>query len=146
MALKLRLVRDGKTVFEIPLSPMDWPKKRLKNECKAFENDFQRFSKMFHALSNRTRLRMMSRVVEEEDRTVRFAEFTRDLDLNPKIVWENSKKLRDGGFLKKTGRGRYTCSEFGQAAFITMSLALRHLIETIERIDKKFKGGEKNGR
>ncbi|MFW6117628.1 MAG: ArsR/SmtB family transcription factor [Thermoproteota archaeon] len=143
MALKLRLVRDGKTIFEIPLSPMDWPKKKLKKECMAFEKDFQRFSKMFHALSNRTRLRMMGRVVAEKDRTVRFAEFTRDLDLNPKIVWENSRKLREGGFLKKTGRGKYTCSEFGQTAFITMSLALRHLIETIEKIDKKFKGGEK---
>lgn len=136
MNLKLRLVRDGEIIFEIPLSPVDWPKQQLDNELKAFEEDFQKFSKMFHALSNQTRLRMMRRVVREEDRTMRFADFMRDLDLNPKIVWENSRKLRDGGFLKKTGRGEYSCSDFGQTAFITMSLVLRHLIETIEEIEK----------
>lgn len=135
MKLKLQLVRDGEIIFEMPLSPVDWSRKRLENELKAFEEDFQRFSKMFHALSNQTRLRMMSRLVKEEDRTMSFADFMKDLDLNPKIVWENSQKLRAGGFLKKTGRGKYSCSDFGQTAFITMSLALRHLIETLEEIE-----------
>ncbi|MFW6110511.1 MAG: hypothetical protein ACOC6H_00575 [Thermoproteota archaeon] len=138
MALKLRLVRDGEILFELSLSPVDWSKKKLQDEFEAFEKDFQKYSKMFNALSNQTRLKMMNRVVEEEDRTVRFVDFTRDLDLNPKIVWENSKKLRDGGFLEKTGRGEYRCSEFGQTAFITMSLALRHLIKTLEGINKKL--------
>jgi len=59
----------------------------------------------------------------------------RELDLNPKIVWENSKKLREGGFLKKTGRGKYRCSEFGQIAFMMMSLALRRLKQSVEEME-----------
>ncbi len=135
MKLKLQLVRDGEIIFEMPLSPGDWPRKQLEKEFNAFEEHFHRFSKMFDALSNETRMRMMRRLVEEEDRTMSFADFMRDLDLNPKIVWENSKKLRDSGFLEKTSRGQYTCSEFGQTAFLTMSLALRRLMELLEEME-----------
>jgi DNA-binding transcriptional ArsR family regulator len=135
MSLKLQLVRDGKIIFEIPLSPTDWPKDQLETELTAFEEDFQKFSSMFDALSNQTRLKMMRRLVQEEDSTMNFADFMRDLDLNPKTVWENSKKLSDGGFLTKTGRGTYSCSEFSQSAFLTLSLALRRLLESLEEIE-----------
>lgn len=135
MTLKLQLVRDGKIVLEVPLSPMDWPKDQLETEFKAFEDDFERFSSMFDALSNQTRLKMMRRVVEEEDSTMKFADFMKDLDLNPKTVWENSRKLSDGGFLTKTGRGTYRCSEFGQSAFMTLSLALRRLLESLAEME-----------
>ena len=135
MHLKLQLVRDGKIILEVPLSPMDWPKDQLETEFKAFEDDFERFSNMFSALRNQTRLKMMRRLVEEEDRTMNFADFMKDLDLNPKTVWENSRKLSDGGFITKTGRGTYHCSEFGQSAFLTLSLALRRLLESLEEIE-----------
>ncbi len=114
---------------------MDWSKDQLEEEFKAFEEDFERFSSMFDALSNQTRLKMMRRLVEEEDSTMNFADFMKDLDLNPKTVWENSRKLSDGGFLTKTGRGTYHCSEFGQSAFLTLSLALRRLLESLEEIE-----------
>ena len=132
MTLKLQLLRDGKIILEMPLSPMDWSKDQLETEFKAFENDLERFSSMFGALSNQTRLKMMRRLVEEEDSTMNFADFMKDLDLNPKTVWENSKKLSDGGFLTKTGRGTYTCSQFGQTTFLTLSLALRRLLDFLE--------------
>ena len=119
----------------MPLSPMDWSKDQLETEFKAFENDLERFSSMFGALSNQTRLKMMRRLVEEEDSTMNFADFMKDLDLNPKTVWENSKKLSDGGFLTKTGRGTYTCSQFGQTTFLTLSLALRRLLESLEELE-----------
>ena len=135
MSLKLQLVKDGKIIFEIPLSPTEWPKDQLETELTAFEEDFQKFSSMFDALSNQTRLKMMRRLVQEENSTMNFADFMRDLDLNPKTVWENSKKLSDGGFLTKTGRGTYSCSEFSQAAFLTLSLALRRLLESLEEIE-----------
>jgi Mn-dependent DtxR family transcriptional regulator len=65
-----------------------------------------------------------------------FAGFMRDLNLNPKIVWENSRKLEEGGFLEKTGRGQYSCSDFGQKAFMVMSLALHRLMEYLEEIEE----------
>jgi len=135
MKLKLRLIQDGKTVFEMPLSPMDWPREELEHEFDAAERDFQSFSKIFDALAHETRLKMMRRLVQQEDHTMSFADFMRDLDLNPKTVWENSKKLEEGGLLEKTGRGKYNCSEFGQAAFIMISLALRRLMESLEETE-----------
>ncbi|MFQ5759233.1 MAG: winged helix-turn-helix domain-containing protein [Candidatus Bathyarchaeia archaeon] len=140
MKLTLRLVRDGEVLFEIPLSPADWSREQLENELEAFEADCQRFSKIFDALSHETRLRMMKRLMEEDDRTVNFADFMRDLNLNPKIVWENAKKLREGGLLEKVDRGRYRCSEVGQTGFILVSLVLRHLMETLEEMEDFWRG------
>ena len=136
MKLKLQLVRDGETLFEIPLSPGDWPKEALEDELETTEGNFQRFSEIFDALSHETRLRMMRRLVEADDRTLSFADFMQDLDLNPKIVWQNSKKLEQSGLLEKTSRGKYTCSEFGETTFMMMSLALRRLMEYLKEIEE----------
>ena len=92
--LKMQLVKDGEVIFEMPLFPVDWPRKRLERELTEFETDLNRFSKIFAALSNKTRLLMMKKLLEEEDRTLNFAVFMRDLDLNPKLVWDNSRILR----------------------------------------------------
>lgn len=119
-------------LFEMPLSPEDWPRDKLEDEFKTMEEDFQRFSKIFAALSHETRLRMMRRLVAEKSRTMSFADFMRDLNLNPKLVWENSKKLEESGLLEKRERGKYSVSEMGQSTFIMMSLALRRLIESLE--------------
>ncbi|MFB0502022.1 MAG: winged helix-turn-helix domain-containing protein [Candidatus Bathyarchaeia archaeon] len=140
MTLKLQLVRNGELLFEIPLSLTDWPREQLRNELEAFEADCQRLSKIFDALSHETRLRMMKRLMEEEDRTMNFVDFMRDLDLNPKTVWENVKKLREGGLLEKVERGRYRCSEAGQSGFILMSLVLRHLMEAFEETENFWRG------
>ena len=78
---------------------------------------------------------MMKRLMEEEDRTISFADFVRDLNLNPKIVWENAKKLREGGLLEKVERGKYRCSEFGQRGFILLSFAFKRLVEALEEME-----------
>jgi DNA-binding transcriptional ArsR family regulator len=132
MKLKLQLIRNGEILFDIPLSPADWTREQLADELEAFEADCSRLSKVFQALSHETRLRMMKRLMEEEDRTINFADFMKDLDLNPKIVWENARKLREGGFVEKIERGRYRCSEAGESGFILISLVLRHLVEVLE--------------
>jgi len=132
--IKLKLVCDGETLFEIPLSPDEWPKQTLDDEFAATDASFQKFSKIFTALSHETRLRMMRRLMQSDDRTLSFADFMQDLDLNPKLVWENSRKLEEGGLVEKTGRGRYACSEFG-GAFMMLSLALRRLIESVDEME-----------
>ena len=135
MRLKLQLVRNGEVLFEIPLSPTDWSREQLEDELDALESDCQRLSKVFDALSHETRLRMMKRLMEEEDRTINFADFMRDLNLNPKIVWENAKKLTEGGLLEKVERGKYRCSEFGQRGFILLSFAFKRLMEALEEME-----------
>jgi len=135
MGLKLQLVRDGHVIFEVPISITEWPKDRLEDELESIEESLHRFSEIFDALSNETRIRMMRELLMRENASVRFADLMQDLDLNPKIVWENLGKLSRCGFLEKTGRGKYRCSEFGQRAFMLMGLALRRLLEIVEEIE-----------
>ena len=135
MTLRLQLVKNGDVLVEIPLSPADWPRERLESELDAFDSDFQNFSRIFDILSHKTRLMMMKRLIEEEDHTMNFADFMRDLNLNPKIVWENAKKLSDRGLLEKVARGEYRCSEYGQRRFILINFALRRVIEAIEAME-----------
>ena len=136
MTLKLQLVRGDKIVFEMPLSFTDWPKEQLENELDAFQEDFQRFSKIFDALSSETRLMMMKHLIEGEDHTISFADFMQELDLNPKLVWENARKLGECGLLTKVGRGRYRCSEAGETGFIMVGLAFKRLMKTLNEDDE----------
>jgi len=134
MKLKLQLRKNGKIVFEMPLSMEEWPRNRLENELASFEQELERFTKVFDALSHETRLRMMTRLFEDDDRTLSFADFMRDLDLNPKIVWEGTRKLREGGLLTKSPDGKYRCSDPGVAEFLMLSLALRRLLKAVEEL------------
>jgi len=132
--LKLQLLKDNKLVFEIPLSMEEWSKTRLDNELDSFEHDFGRFARVFDALSHETRFRMMRRLFEDDDLTLGFADFMRDLDLNPKIVWEGTRKLREGGLLTKSRDGKYRASDPGVAEFLMLSLALRRLLKAMEEL------------
>lgn len=134
MKLKLSLKRNGEIVFEIPLSTEDWTKNRLANELTSFERELDRFSKLFDALSHETRLRMMKHLLEDPDLSLGFGDFMRDLGLNPKTVWESTKKLQEGGLLVKSQDGRYRFSEPGVAEFLMLSLALRRLFKAMEEI------------
>jgi len=136
MKLRLLLAKDDEILFDIPLSMEDWPKERLAQELTSFEREFDQFSKLFHALSHQTRLRMMKRLFEAEDLTLGFVDFMRDLALNPKIVWEGTKKLREGGLLVKSDEGKYQCSELGQAEFLMLSLALRRLLQVLKEFEQ----------
>jgi len=136
MKLRLLLAKDDKILFEIPLSMEDWPKEHLAQELASFEREFDQFSKLFQALSHQTRLRMMKRLFEDEDLTLGFVDFIKDLGLNPKIVWEGTKKLREGGLLVKSDDGKYQCSELGQAEFLMLSLALRRLLQVLKQLEQ----------
>ena len=132
MKLKLRLLKDNKVIFEMPLSVEDWQKERLENELDSFEQDLDKFSRLFDALSHGTRLKMMTRLFGHEEQALGFADFMRDLDLNPKIVWESTRKLREGGLLTKSADGKYRCTDPAAAEFLMLSLALRRLLQAME--------------
>jgi len=132
MKLKLLLKKNGEVLFEMPLSTEDWTKKRLANELISFEREIDKFSKLFDALSHGTRLKMMKRLLEEPNLTMGFGDFMRDLGLNPKTVWESTRKLQEGGLLVKSKNGKYCFSESGVAEFLMLSLALRRLSKAME--------------
>ncbi len=135
MRLKLLLVKDDEIISEIPLSLEEWPRKRLEDELDSFEKEFDQFSKFFQALAHENRLRIMKRLFEDEDVTLGFVDLMKDLDLNPKIVWESTKKLRETGLVTKSENGKYSCSELGQAEFLMVGIALRRLLEILERLE-----------
>lgn len=134
MKLKLRLMKDNKIIMDMPLSTDDWPRERLEQELDSFEQELSRFSKLFDALSHETRLRMMTRLLEHDEQALGFADFMRDLDLNPKTVWENTRKLREGGLLTKSRDGKYRSSDPAAAEFLLVSLALRRLLQVIDEL------------
>lgn len=136
MKLKLQLVRDGQVLFELPLSMEDWSRELLQNELASIEREFDQFSKLFSALSNQNRFRMMKNLFADEDLKLGFADFMRNLDLNPKIVWESTRKLQESGFLEKSDDGKYRCSEFGEAGFIVLSLALKRLRQVLSELEE----------
>ncbi len=135
MKFKLQILRDDDVIFEMPLSHSDWEREKLKNALEMMETNFLRYSKIFNALSNKTRLMMMKQLLERKNRVITFTDFMRKLELNPKLVWENTRKLRDGGLIVKIGRGRYRCSKFGETSFMMMSLVLRQLLESQEEFE-----------
>ena len=134
MTLKLLLVQNGKVLAEMPLSMADWPKKRLEHELDSFEREADKYSRLFDALSHQTRLKMMKRLFADEDQKLGFVDFMRDLDLNPKVVWESTRKLQEGGLLEKASDGKYRCSDLGAVEFLMLSLVLRHLLQALEEI------------
>lgn len=134
MKLKLVLKKNGEVLFEIPLSTEDWTKNRLAKELSSFESELDRFSTLFDALSHGTRLKMMKRLLEDPDLALGFGDFMRDLGLNPKTVWESTRKLQEGGLLVRSEDGRYRFSELGIAEFLMLSLALRRLFNVIEEM------------
>ena len=129
MAIRLILVKGDEILMELPLSAGALSKDLLQRELDHFEEEFDRFTKLFDALSHRTRLRMVKRLFEEDDLTLGFTDFIKELGLNPKIVWQNTKKLCDGGLMEKDEDGKYSCSEAGRAEFLMISLMLRQLRE-----------------
>jgi len=132
MKLKLLLKKNGQVLFEMPLSMEDWTKPRLERELTFSDLELERFSKLFDALSHGTRLKMMTRLLGDDDLTLGFGEFMRDLGLNPKTVWESTRKLQEGGLLVRSKDGRYRASEPGAAEFLLLSLALRRLFKAVE--------------
>jgi len=134
MKLKLLLKRDGKVLFEMPLSMDEWTKQGLERELAFSERELEKFSKLFDALSHGTRLKMMTRLLGDEDLTLGFSEFMHDLRLNPKTVWDSTRKLQEGGLLVKSKDGRYRASEPGVTEFLLLSLALRRLFKAVEEL------------
>jgi len=134
LKLKLLLKKNGEVLFEMPLSMEEWTKQGLERELAFSETELDKFSKLFDALSHGTRLKMMTRLLEEDDMTLGFGEFMRDLGLNPKTVWESTRKLQESGLLVKSEDGKYHASESGAAGFLLLSLALRRVFKAMEEL------------
>lgn len=91
------LVEDGHILLELPLSARGWDRGELRREFDGLERDIERFSGLFSALSNAGRIRMMSAFFEELGRPLAFTELMNGLGMNPKLVWDSTRRLRQTG-------------------------------------------------
>ena len=132
--LKLMLVDNGRVLFELPLSAGTWDRRKLTQEFEDFERDHERISNLFSAFSNEGRIRMMRAFFERADHTLAFTELMNMLDMNPKLVWDSTRRLRRVGLIEKDDEGRYRPTREGEAQFLMASIMLRKLLGILEEL------------
>ena len=132
--LKLMLVEDGKTLWEMPLDARQWDRRTLRREFDEVEEEMERFERLFNALANEGRMRMMRTLSDNFDRSMAFTELMNTLGMNPKIVSDSTKRLRSTGLIEKDGDGRYRPTRTGEAQFLMMSVAMRRMLEILEQL------------
>ena len=128
------LVEDDRVLLELPLSARGWDRSELMTEFEGLDRDLERFSMLFNALSNAGRIRMMSTFFEEVGRPLGFTELMNELRMNPKVVWDGTRRLRQTGFIEKDDDGRYRTTRDGEAQFLMVSIALRRLLQILEEL------------
>ena len=131
--LKLKLVKDGETLWEIPLQARNWDRSSLHREFEEIDNEIKRFEATFNALANTGRMRMM-RAFFDLERPVGFTELMNELGMNPKIVSDSTKRLRNTGMIEKDEQGKYRPTRTGEAQFLMMSVALRRMLDFLEDV------------
>jgi DNA-binding HxlR family transcriptional regulator len=132
--LKLKLEEDGKVLWEIPLQAKAWDRRSLRRELDKVERDMARFEATFNALANHGRMRMMRIFFSDMERPMGFTELMNELGMNPKIVSASTKRLRSTGLIEKNENGKYTPTRTGEAQFLMMSVAMRRMLEIMERL------------
>jgi len=132
--LKLMLMEDDRILLELPLSARGWDRDELRMELDALDRDMDRVSGLFRALSNAGRLRMMRALLDELDRPLAFTELMNGLGMNPKVVWDSTRRLRQIGFIEKDEEGRYCPTREGEAQFLLVSVAVRRLLQILEQL------------
>lgn len=132
--LKLKLEEDGKVLWEIPLQARAWDRHSLRRELDKVERDMARFEATFNALANHGRMRMMQVFFRDTGRPLGFTELMNELGMNPKIVSESTKRLRSTGLIEKNENGKYSPTRTGEAQFLLMSVAMRRMLEIMDRL------------
>lgn len=132
--LKLMLVEDDQILLELPLSARGWDRSELRTEFEGLDSELETFSRLFNALSNVGRIRMMSTFFDEVGRPLAFTELMNELGMNPKVVWDGTRRLRQSGLIEKNDEGRYQPTRDGEAQFLMISIALRRLLRILEEL------------
>ena len=96
---RIILESDGVKIEEIPLSPKEWIENEIENDVKKLEKDIVDINLFFDAFTNPFRVKMLGRLMENEEFTLSFSDFLSELDMNPKSVREHAVKLIDAGLL-----------------------------------------------
>lgn len=128
----MRLVRDGRVIFESPLDVEDMQPDLVRRELEAMERELKNLSEFYDVLSNETRMRMMFEMVRTSDR--RFAELMQDLDVNQKVVRDSLRQMEKLNLVERVEHHRrnvhYVPSRLGFASFMACAMVRRIMDET----------------
>ncbi|MEM3407444.1 MAG: hypothetical protein QXY18_03675 [Nitrososphaerota archaeon] len=140
MDLKLVLMHKDKILLEIPLSNEEWNKEKIEKEIENIMKEHEEIIKFFNIFSNKNRIKMFCKFLNDDDYCVNFAEFINEYRLNPKIVWDNMDRFLKIGFVKYEERGKYKLSEYGRMSFILTNIIYPRMLSIL----KEMCGEEEN--
>lgn len=133
--LKLMLVEDNRILLEVPLSADDWNTEELNMELSSLDDELEKMSRLFDIYSNASRIKMMRAFFEASDHCKAFTELMHELDMNPKIVSDGTRKLQRVGIIKKDDKGRYKLTRMGEIQFLITSILLRKMEDILREME-----------
>lgn len=131
MGYKLLLMRDDRVIWQFQLSSDDNEWKEFNRELEEMHREMEEVTSALEAFSNRNRMRMIARLLRDENHTLRFKDFIEKLGMNPKTIREHACKLHEAGLLEFPDRGQYRLSEFGRHSSIMTGLAFRRMLHVL---------------
>ncbi len=133
MDLRIRLVRNGRVILDLPLEPGEQELSQLQGELDTLESDFSEIRAINDILSNETRLKMLCEMVKRSDS--RFSELMQRVDANQKVVSEGLKRMVERSMVHRIERHPrevyYLPSRLGFASFLAC-LTMRRIMEELD--------------
>jgi len=135
MGLKLQLLKDGKVIYQMPLTMDETEVDVVLRELGDFDEDLSRIQAFHDLFSSETRIRMLQEMVRGFG--CRFSELMEALDANQKIISENLRRMSEMRLVKRVEKHprevQYRPSPLGMASFLAC-IAMRRIMEEIEEV------------
>ena len=127
MTIELRLVRDGKTIFNIPIHSSSEGADRGKLEME--DDDMERLADLYSIAANERRFRIMHELTRRGE--MKHSDILR-IAMNPKFVHDCINPMVEEGIVihGKKGTG-YRPSNKG-FAYVTLTTGLSRILELLE--------------
>src|SRR5438034_9218211 len=100
MTIELRLVRDGKTIFSIPIDSSGEGADKGKLELE--EDDMERLADLYSVAANERRFRIMHELTRRGE--MKHADILR-IAMNPKVDDDCINPMVEGGIVMHEGKG-----------------------------------------
>ena len=127
MTIELRLVRDGKTIFSIPIDSSGEGADKGKLELE--EDDMERLADLYSVAANERRFRIMHELTRRGE--MKHSDILR-IAMNPKFVHDCINPMVEEGIVIHEGRRTgYRPSNKG-FAYVKLTTGLSRILELLE--------------
>ena len=126
MTIELRLVRDGKTIFSIPIDSSREGADKGKLELE--DDDMERLADLYSVAANERRFRIMHELTRRGE--MKHSDILR-IAMNPKFVHDCINPMVEEGIVIQEKRAGYRPSNKG-FAYVTLTTGLSRILELLE--------------